>query len=288
MTVRGIYGRRPKLPFTPGYEGVGIVEEAGGPIAWLRGLKGKRVAVLNGTGGNWAEHVVIPTRQCVPLPDNIPNNQAASFFVNPATAIVMTKYVLKVPRDGWLLQTAAGSALGRMIIRLAKREGFKTINLIRRRAQVEDLKQLGADEVLVHGEDDIPARVQALTPSTGGVGYAIDCVGGAMGSEAVKCLGTGGRLLLYGTLSNESIAFDPRRLMVGKKSIEGFWLADWVKAQGPMTMLSLFSQITKAMREGILTTDVGSTFPLERIAEAAVEAEKVARGGKVLLRIAER
>src|SRR5262245_45271060 len=55
MTVRGVYGRRPSLPFIPGYEGVGIVEEANGLLAWFRGLKGSRVAVLNGTGGNWAE-----------------------------------------------------------------------------------------------------------------------------------------------------------------------------------------------------------------------------------------
>jgi NADPH:quinone reductase-like Zn-dependent oxidoreductase len=288
MTIRGIYGRKPTLPFTPGYEGVGIVEEASGLIAWVRGLKGKRVAVLNALGGNWAEQVVIPTRQCVPLPDDLSDEQGASFFVNPATVIVMVRYVLKVPRGAWLLQTAAGSALGRMILRLSKRDGFKTINLVRRREAVAELKALGADEVLVAGEDDIPARVRALTPQTGGVGYALDCVGGSMGSEAVACLGTGGRLLLYGTLSNEPLRIPSRGLMVGRKSIEGFWLADWVKTQGPWAMLSLFRQITSLMREGILTTDVGATYSLDQIGQAVVEAEKVGRGGKVMLQVTER
>src|SRR4051794_24070193 len=68
MTVRGIYGRRPELPFIPGYEGVGVVEEASGVLAWVRGLKGQRVAVLNGAGGNWAEQVVVSSRHVVPLP----------------------------------------------------------------------------------------------------------------------------------------------------------------------------------------------------------------------------
>jgi NADPH2:quinone reductase len=181
MTIRGIYGRRPSLPFTPGYEGMGIVEEASGMIAWVRGLKGKRVAVLNGTGGNWAEYVVVPARQCIPLPDDLPDEQGAVYFVNPATVIVMIRYVLRVPRGAWLLQTAAGSALGRMIIRLGKRDGFKTVNLVRRREQVAELKALGADEVLVSGEDDIPGRVRALTPQTGGVAFAL-----AWG-EAVAC-----------------------------------------------------------------------------------------------------
>src|SRR5271168_1638866 len=64
MTIRGQYGRVPRLPATPGFEGVGVVDAAGpGLLKLLRGLKpGRRVAVLNAHGGNWAEHVVISAR----------------------------------------------------------------------------------------------------------------------------------------------------------------------------------------------------------------------------------
>src|SRR4051812_203605 len=73
MTVRGVYGRRPEMPFTPGYEGVGVVEAGTGLLA--RRVMGKRVAVLNGgsSRGNWAEHVVIPARQAVPVWKSLPD-----------------------------------------------------------------------------------------------------------------------------------------------------------------------------------------------------------------------
>src|SRR5262249_41221898 len=117
LFAQGSYGRRPSLPATPGFEGVGIVEQAGGGL--LGRLRvGRRVAVLNGQGGNWQEQVIISARQAVPVPRALADEQAAAFFVNPASAVIMTRWILKVPRGAWLLQTAAGSALGRMVIRL--------------------------------------------------------------------------------------------------------------------------------------------------------------------------
>jgi NADPH:quinone reductase-like Zn-dependent oxidoreductase len=286
LYVRGQYGKRPELPAAPGFEGVGVIDAAGpGFLRWLRGLKpGRRVAVINGKGGNWQEYVVIPARQAVPLPDDVPDEQGASFFVNPASALVMTQWVLGVPSGAWLLQTAAGSALGRMVIRLGRYYGFRTINVVRRREQAEELLGAGADAVIASNEEPIEPCVRELTAGEG-VRHAIDAVGGATGLAALRCLGPGGKLLVYGTLSGESIPVDPRVLLVGQKTIAGFWLSEWARQQGVLTMLRLFRRITRLMRAGVLTTDNPVVFPMEQFREAVKLAETPGRSGKVLLRI---
>jgi NADPH:quinone reductase-like Zn-dependent oxidoreductase len=285
LMIRGAYGRLPPLPATPGFECVGIVEAGTGWLA--RRVLGRRVAVLNGVSGNWQEQVVIPARQAIPVPDSLSDEQAASFFVNPATALVMTRYLLRVPRGAWLLQTAAGSALGRMVIRLGKREGFRTLNVIRRREQVEELRRLGADAVIATNDEPLVERVRSLTVGEGVV-CALDAVGGATGAEAVECLGRGGRMLVYGTLSGEPIPLSPRALMVGQKRVEGFWLSEWVREQGVVTMLLLFRRLGRLIQEGALATEIGATFPLDEVQAAVREAARPGRHGKVLLRIGNR
>ncbi len=280
--IRGVYGKQPPLPCIPGFEGVGVVEEGRGILAWR--VKGRRVAVLNSASGNWAEQVVIPARQAVPVPADLTDELAATFFVNPASAIVMTRYLLKIPVDAWLLQTAAGSALGRMVIRLGIKHGFRTLNVIRRREQAEELKRLGGTAVVVTGEESLLERVQALTGGAG-VPFAIDAVGGVTGSQVVDTLARGGRMIVYSTLSGEPLTIDPRALMTVPRRIEGFWLSEWVRDQGPLRMLRLFRQITALMREGVLTTDVGATFPLEEVRTAVRQAGQAGRQGKVLLRM---
>jgi NADPH:quinone reductase len=286
LVVRGQYGRLPKLPATPGFEGVGVIDAAGpGLLRLLRGLKpGRRVAVLNGGGGNWQEQVIVAARQVVPVAEDLPDEQVAMFFVNPATALIMTQAVLKIAAGQWLLQTAAGSALGRMVIRLGKHFGFRTINVVRRAEQAEELRRHGAENVVATANESVTDKVKALTAGAG-VQYALDAVGGAMGKAAVEAMGAGGRMLVYGTLSDEAIALDPRVLMVGQKSITGFWLSEWVRSQGVLSMLKVFRQVQGLMRQGVLTSEVSSSHPLEDYQRALTQAQSTGKAGKVLLRM---
>jgi NADPH:quinone reductase-like Zn-dependent oxidoreductase len=288
MVVRGIYGKLPELPATPGFEGVGVVESAGGGL-YGKLLVGKRVAVLNAPTGSWCEQTVLPAKQAIPLPDDLSVEQAAMFFVNPAAAFIMTRKVLVVPQGEWLLQTAAGSALGRMVVRLGKRFGFRTLCVVRRETQVAELTQLGADAVVVFDpttDDAVKLRAAVDEKTNGrGVQYAIDPVGGATGSAVVECLGRGGRMLVFGTLADEPLSFSSRALMTPGAQIEGFWLANWMAKQGLIGKLRLVKQVKGLMREGILVSDVSESFPLERVTDAVTAAEQPGRGGKVLLRI---
>jgi NADPH:quinone reductase-like Zn-dependent oxidoreductase len=276
----GKYGLQPKYPATPGFEGVGVVEATGGGLLG-RFLRGKRVVVVNSRTGNWAEYALASARQCFPVPADIPDEQAATFFVNPATALAITRHVFRIPNGAWLLQTAAGSALGKMVIRLGFQYGFRTINVVRRSEQVEELKRLGADEVLTEDEftDD---RVRTITKGTG-VPFAMDPVGGATGTRAVQCLAAGGRAILYGMLSGEPVSVDPRLLITGSKRVEGFWLADWAKGRSLLQKLRMTREIRRHMRAGTTTTEIGATFPLDRVAEAVRAADAPGKPGKVLL-----
>jgi NADPH:quinone reductase len=282
LRIKGNYGELPSFPASSGFEGVGVIDVAGpGVLRLLRGLRpGRRVAVLNSKGENWQEFVNLPARQVVPVPDDLPDDQVASFFVNPATVLVMVKHVLNVKPGDWLLQTAAGSALGHMVIRLGQHLGFRTINVVRRREQAEELKKLGV-ETICSSDESIEQRALAITKGVG-VPFALDAVGGSTGQGAARSLASDGRLLVYGTLSGEPIAVEPRVLIVGQKQIAGFWLSEWVRQQGVLSMLRLFREIVQHMRLKVLTTSVAASFPLDQV-QAAVKQATTPGGGKVLL-----
>ena len=288
MTVRGRYQFKPELPATPGYEGVGVVESGGGLTGRL--LRGRRVAVLAAGAGNWAEYNVLPATRCVPVPDALDLPQAAMFFVNPVTAYVMTAKVLAVPAGAWLLQTAAGSSLGRMVIALGNHRGFRTVNVVRRAEQADELEAAGADAVVpfdAANDDpaDLPARVAA---ATGGceVKYALDCVAGATGGAAAGCLAAGGRMLSFGTLSDDPLALPARHLLFTGARVEGFWLGRWMEEASLPAKLSVMRSVAKLLSGKVIRNDAGESFPLSEVKAAVAASERPGRGGKVWLKIA--
>jgi NADPH:quinone reductase-like Zn-dependent oxidoreductase len=116
----------------------------------------------------------------------------------------------------------------------------------------------------------------------------MDAVGGDMGTQAVRCLGRGGKAVLYGVLAGEPISLDPRFLITGSKSVRGFWLGDFVQSQPLLKKLRLVRRLRKLMRAGVLVSDIAASFPLDRVADAVRQAAAPGKGGKVLLRIAAR
>ena len=288
MFIRGRYTVPAQCPATPGFEGVGIVEVSGG------GLRGRlflnrRVVVLNRKGGNWAEYAVVPATEVIPISRHLSVEQAATFFVNPATAWVMTREVLRVPQGDWLVQSAAGSALGRMIIRLGKSVGFKTFNIVRRESQANELRQLGADHVEVFDEkcntsEELVAAIKKVTHADG-TGFAIDAVGGATGSAIVHSLRQRGRMLAYGTLSNEPLVFSPRVLMTTGSSVEGFWLGSFMANVSLPFKLRFVQRLTKLIGSGVLGTEIAGSYSLDQITEAVKASEDSTVSGKVLLRV---
>ena len=199
----------------------------------------------------------------------------------------MARHILAVPKGEWLLQSAAGSTLGRMIIHLGRHDGFKTLNVVRRREAIAELKALGGDAVISSSDGPIDEQVRRITGGDG-VRYAIDPVGGETGTGVFRSLGANGRLILYGTLSAEPIQVDPRLVISGPRVVEGFWLGHWMRERSIPSVLLLFREIAQLIRKGVLRSEIGKTFPLRDVKAAVSEASIVGRHGKVLLRIGER
>jgi NADPH:quinone reductase len=284
LYVRGLYaGVQAHFPAPAGFEGVGIVDALGPGARDL--ARGQRVSVVNGQGGNWAEYTLVSARDLIPVADDVPDEQAASFVINPASAILMLHHVLAVPRGEWLLQSAAGSQIGRMLIRLAKRAGIKTINIVRRREAVAELRQLGADAVIVSTDGPIDEQVRDIA-GPDGVRYAIDPVAGETGTQLFKALHEEGRMLVYGSLSGEPIRVgdDPRYILAGRRVLEVFWLGYWLPRLETEARRQLMDAIAGLVRDGILETSPGRRYSLDEIGAAVIEAESARNQGKVLLR----
>ncbi len=288
LNVRGGYSLRPGLPATPGFEGVGIVESSGGGWrgAWL---KGQRVIVLNPQTGNWAEKTVASNQFVIPVSSKLKLEQAATFFVNPATAYLLVKQVLRIQKNQWLLQTAAASEVGKMVIRLGNYYGFQTLNVVRRHDQAEQLKKIGAKHVIVFNsqhdhERNLIAQIRKFLGNTR-LQFAIDPIGGQIVSSLMGALGEQGRLILYGSLDNAPFSFQSRELIKKGASIEGFWLAPQAEALSLPAKIRLVMKLTKLIRNGVLMTDIAARYPMEQISEAVTEAEKTGKKGKILLSI---
>lgn len=279
LTVRGLYGALPALPATPGLEGMGEVAALGEGVARLR--EGQRVIPL-GVAGTWAEYVVAPAAQLVPVPDAVSDQTAAQFVVNPLTAWIMTVDELALRPGEWLIQTAAGSTLGRVVLQIAKQRGFRTINVVRRREQAEELLALGADACVSTDEEDLAERVKEIAGREG-VTKAIDAVGGETGAAVMRALGRGGVMLVYGLLSGMPTPVDGGRMIFTTTTLRGFWLGEWFRSAAPERQQATVGEMLRAMATQEIVPPVEAEYPLAEVLAAVAHSERPGRSGKVLL-----
>lgn len=283
LFVRGTYGIGPTLPAVGGFEGVGRVVASGGGIVGSL-MKGKRVAVLSRAGGCWATHCVTDAKTVIPVPSNLTDEQAASFFINPATALLMTQYLFSLPAESWLMQSAAGSAVGRMIIRLGHHFGFRTLNLVRRAEQGEELRQFGADATLVVDDSTDPAEFRSqVAEICGGRApqHAVDPVGGHVGTCLLEALGDCGKILHYGSLSEQPVTFSPRRLIERDVQISSFWLGRAMQDLSLPKKLAFIRRLTRLHEQQLFQVEEFDVYPLSRAEEAFTAAAQAPGGRKI-------
>jgi len=277
--MHGLYGVKKPLPVVPGVEGCGVVVATGGGLM-ARRLLGKRVACAAGDGdGAWAEYVVAPALQCAPLPADVGDEQGAMSIVNPYTAWAQIT-IARQSRMRAIIQTTAAGALGRMVIRLGKRRGVQVINIVRRDSQVKALQAIGADYVLNSEAPDFDAQVRELSRQLN-ARLAFDSLAGSMTGRLLAAMPPHSRVVVYGGLSMEPIQVTPGDLIFNQRSIEGFYLANWVARQRLLTLLSMQREL-RGLTE-VTHTEIQLRAPLAAGQRAIATYEAQMSAGKVLL-----
>jgi NADPH:quinone reductase-like Zn-dependent oxidoreductase len=279
--VQGVYGRRPDMPgptgSPTGMEGVGTVVESRVPEIPV----GTCAIMLRGLG-TWAHSLTLPATDVVPIPADLPVDQAAMLKVNPLTALRLLRDFATLPAGRWIIQNAANSGVGRCVIQLAARFGWQTVNLVRRAAErAPDLAALGADLVL---EDGDPRTLDAVLEATGGARplLALNAVGGDSGSALLRLLAPGGVLVTYGGMSRRSLKVSTSQLVFDDLHLRGFWLSRWLEETPPEQVRADLDWLAGEVAAGRLVQAVDSRYPLEAFPAAIRRAQEEFRHGRVL------
>ena len=277
LNVMGIYGTPPALPAIAGFEGVGQVDAVGEGVPDY--MIGHRVYVLN--SGTWQEQICVPAASTIPIPQELPDDIACQLIVNPVSAYAMLDE-LKLAPGAWLLQTGGSSALGQMLVQLARRRGIRTISTVRRDDMIPVLEARGADVVVNTTREDLVARVKEVTQGRGVAG-ALEAVGGTLGAQALECLARSGTMLVYGVLGLEPIPVNSGLMLFKNLTMKGFWLNVWMATTRPERRQEVVNEVMGLLSGGEIAPPIEARYSLDQVREACAHAARPGRNGKILL-----
>ena len=277
LMIRGAYPGVSTFPSRLGIEGAGRVVAVGDGVGGLS--VGDRVMSLGRT--NWAERVKLAEAQAVPVGEDLSMLQMAMLKANPATALMMLGDFVDIGAGDWVIQNAANSAVGLHLIRLARKRGALTVNVVRRDSLIEPLTEHGADVVIVDG-DDLGERVKVATGGAD-IHLAIDAVGGAATRRLADCLADGGTVVNYGFLSGDACMITPNHLILHRLTLSGFWLVPKFGTMRPEELRALYADLAGMFADGTLNVPVEATYGIEDIKQALEHAGREGRAGKVLV-----
>ncbi len=281
--LEGHYGFKLTPPIVPGGEGSGMVV-AVGPGMIGRYFLGKRVACLNqGKGdGMWAEYVVTSAKGGVlPLNKAISLEQGAMSFVNPLTASTFLEIAQKCGHKAIVL-TAAASSLGQMVNRLFRSAGLQVINIVRRDAQVEFLKEQGASVVLNSSKANFEEQLRDLCHQHDSH-LAFDAVAGKMTGQLLTALPEHSKVIIYSALSREAVEASPSQIIFEDKAIDGFWLGPYISKKNLLQILRMWRRAQRLMLTELKST-IRAEIPLQEAKQAVKDYLDHMTGGKILLK----
>jgi trans-2-enoyl-CoA reductase len=274
---RGTYRLRPPLPATPGAECVGRVAAVGAGVTHVR--PGDLVITLQRE--NWAERRRVRGDDVIAVPAGMDLQQAAMLRINPPTARLLLSDIVALKPGDWVIQNVANSAVGRLVIRLARARGVKTMNVVRRDSLFAELRPLGADACVVDG----PEMAETVKAQTGGapIRLALDAVSGRATARLSACLADGGVVCNYGSMSGEDPVMPRAGLIGGGQTLVGFILGRGLATRSLAEIRAMYADLGRGVADGTLTAPVEKVYPIEQIKAALAHAQRGARTGKILV-----
>lgn len=276
----------PGQPRVPGFEGVGVIEAIGPDVAAEQNFKqGQRVALFP-ANGTWSQVTLVPAASVIPIPDGLADHTAAQMLINTITAKLVLRAVhtyLSAERQlpVQLIQTAAGSAVGRLITVLALELGLKPLRLVRTREGAEHLLATLPGALVFAQEDaDWPEQVRQAADGHPIVA-ALDAVGGSLLDSVLPLLADGSSLISYGLLG----AGSPNLSIVILREIriQGVALGRWVQTTPPEVRAEDIATAIRLARTQPELFEVAASYPFADIRQAVEQTSRPGKRGTVLL-----
>jgi NADPH:quinone reductase-like Zn-dependent oxidoreductase len=274
---RGTYRLKPPLPAAPGAECVGRVTAVGASVKHVK----PGDLVINLQRENWAQKRKVKGADAIPLPAGIDLRQAAMVRINPPTAYLMLSDFVELKGGDWVIQNVANSAVGRLLIVLAHQRGLRTVNVVRRPDLATELKQLGADLVIVDG-DDLAERVSSETGNAP-IKLGVEAIGGSATARIGDCIAADGTVVHYGSMSGANPEMDGTNFIYRGVKLTGFMLGRFLARRSTDRVRELYADLSERVAVGTLSAPVDKIYPIENIREAMAHADKGGRNGKILV-----
>lgn len=276
LAIKGEYQVKPALPFTPGVEVVGTV--VGGSDA------GVRVACATPVGkfGGFAEYALVPRSEAVAVAADVPPGAALALRGNYPTSLYALRHAGRLAAGETLLVHAGAGGVGSAAVQIGKLMGARVIATAGSSSKREACLALGADAAIDYTNPKWVDEVRRLAPS--GVDVVYDPVGGDIGSQSVRCLAFGARLLVIGFAGGTLTQLPANRLLLANASAIGVLWGE-VRKREPELSRRLSEEIQGWYQEGRLRLLDASSFSFEdaRAALAALEGRQTS--GKAILMV---
>lgn len=263
LLVHGKYQFKPELPFSPGGEIAGVVTRVGEGVEDV--AVGDRVLATMPWGA-MREEVVAEAATCIPIPESVSFEAAASFLTAYGTSYYALEQRAALRPGETLVVLGAAGGVGLAAIELGKIMGATVIACASTADKLALCRERGADETIDYRTEDLKTRIKSLTHGRG-ADVVYDPVGGAYSEAALRATGWSGRFLVVGFAAGDIPKIPLNLLLLKSCQVIGvFWGAFTMKER--QTHLANVAKLMRWLEEGKLRPHIGKTYPLADAAQA--------------------